>query len=102
MKCVWVGGCRKRRRKKKKAIKPKYFVKIKVIMQGQLIAVAHTLYTTRPYTQFHITSETTSYVSFLRGGHKIRQSLLILWCKIQGMKNIDENVSKKISIFVYD
>ena len=32
---------------------------------------------------------------FPRGrGHKIRQSLLILWCQLQGMKNIDGNVSK--------
>jgi len=35
----------------------------------------------------------------LGGGQKIRQSLLILWCKLQGMKNIDGNVSKKLSIF---
>ena len=34
-----------------------------------------------------------------RGGHKIRQSLLKLWCKLQGMKNIDEYVSKKYLYF---
>jgi len=33
------------------------------------------------------------------GGHKTRQSLLILWYKLQGMKNIDGKVSKKISTF---
>ena len=33
------------------------------------------------------------------GGQKIRQSLLILWCKLQGMKNIDGNVSKKYLYF---
>jgi len=27
------------------------------------------------------------------GGHKTSQSLLILWCKLQGMKNIDGNIS---------
>jgi len=35
------------------------------------------------------------------GGHKLRQSLLILWFKLQGMKNRDGNVSKKLSIYFH-
>jgi len=32
-------------------------------------------------------------------GRKIRQSLLILWYKLQGMKNIDGNASKSYLYF---
>ena len=47
-----------------------------------------TFLTIRSYTHFHITSVNKLFI-------------VIFWCKLQGMKNRDGNVSKNIYIFIH-